>query len=57
MPDLIDYNMPLTTAYLKRMKMGCMNANEQVIAVVLDLSPVWGWGAIGQVPASLWDNP
>ncbi|KPP72224.1 hypothetical protein Z043_108797 [Scleropages formosus] len=29
-PDLIDYNMPLTTTYLKQMKLQCMSANEQV---------------------------
>ncbi|XP_063064737.1 nucleolar protein 4-like [Engraulis encrasicolus] len=28
-PDLIDYNMPLTATYLKQMKLQCMNANEQ----------------------------
>lgn len=29
-PDLIDYNMPLTTTYLKQMKLQCINNNEQV---------------------------
>ncbi|KAL7860053.1 hypothetical protein SRHO_G00152000 [Serrasalmus rhombeus] len=29
-PDVIDYNMPLTTTYLKQMKLKCMNNNEQV---------------------------
>ncbi|CAB1336309.1 unnamed protein product, partial [Coregonus sp. 'balchen'] len=29
-PDLIDYNMPLTTTYLKQMKLQCMSTNEQV---------------------------
>ncbi|KAG7472348.1 hypothetical protein MATL_G00107940 [Megalops atlanticus] len=29
-PDLIDYNMPLTTTYLKQMKLQFMNANEQL---------------------------
>lgn len=29
-PGLIDYNMPLTTTYLKQMKLQCMNNNEQV---------------------------
>ncbi|KAG5282039.1 hypothetical protein AALO_G00051580 [Alosa alosa] len=29
-PDLIDYNMPLTATYLKQMKLQCMNANEQI---------------------------
>uniref|UniRef100_A0A672L2E3 Nucleolar protein 4-like b n=1 Tax=Sinocyclocheilus grahami TaxID=75366 RepID=A0A672L2E3_SINGR len=29
-PDLIDYNMPLTATYLKQMKLQCMNTNEQV---------------------------
>ncbi|KAL1269943.1 hypothetical protein QQF64_032232, partial [Cirrhinus molitorella] len=28
-PDLIDYNMPLTATYLKQMKLQCMNTNEQ----------------------------
>ncbi|KAJ8360910.1 hypothetical protein SKAU_G00174350 [Synaphobranchus kaupii] len=28
-PDLIDYNMPLTATYLKQMKLQCMKANEQ----------------------------
>ncbi|XDV45763.1 hypothetical protein PO909_013796 [Leuciscus waleckii] len=28
--DLIDYNMPLTTTYLKQKKLQCMNNNEQV---------------------------
>lgn len=28
--DLIDYNMPLTTTYLKQKKLQCMNSNEQV---------------------------
>ncbi|XP_048839214.1 nucleolar protein 4-like b isoform X2 [Brienomyrus brachyistius] len=45
-PDLIDYNMPLTTAYLKQMKMGCMNTNEQdessVSSEDFDMSePAW----------------
>lgn len=31
-PDLIDYNMPLTATYLKQMKLQCMNTNEQVSA-------------------------
>lgn len=30
-PDLIDYNMPLTTTYLKQMKLQCINNNEQVL--------------------------
>ncbi|KAI4892932.1 hypothetical protein NFI96_014184 [Prochilodus magdalenae] len=30
-PDVIDYNMPLTTTYLKQMKMQCMNNNEQKV--------------------------
>lgn len=29
-PDLIDYNMPLTATYLKQMKLQCMTTNEQV---------------------------
>ncbi|KAJ8016821.1 hypothetical protein DPEC_G00011340 [Dallia pectoralis] len=28
-PDLIDYNMPLTATYLKQMKLQCMSANER----------------------------
>ncbi|XP_036801714.1 nucleolar protein 4-like [Oncorhynchus mykiss] len=28
-PDLIDYNMPLTATYLKQMKLQCMTANER----------------------------
>ncbi|XP_051281380.1 nucleolar protein 4-like [Dicentrarchus labrax] len=28
-PDLIDYNMPLTATYLKQMKLQCMNATER----------------------------
>lgn len=31
-PDLIDYNMPLTTTYLKQMKLQYMSTNEQVRA-------------------------
>ncbi|KAA0714079.1 Nucleolar protein 4 [Triplophysa tibetana] len=30
-PDLIDYNMPLTATYLKQMKLQCMTTNEQSI--------------------------
>ena len=29
-PDLIDYNMPLTATYLKQMKLQCMSNNERV---------------------------
>lgn len=29
-PDLIDYNMPLTATYLKQMKLQCINNKEQV---------------------------
>uniref|UniRef100_A0A665T6T8 Nucleolar protein 4-like b n=1 Tax=Echeneis naucrates TaxID=173247 RepID=A0A665T6T8_ECHNA len=29
-PDLIDYNMPLTATYLKQMKLQCMTATERV---------------------------
>ncbi|XP_062871085.1 nucleolar protein 4-like b [Trichomycterus rosablanca] len=28
-PDLIDYNMPLTTTYLKQMKLQCINNNNE----------------------------
>ncbi|XP_066558380.1 nucleolar protein 4-like b isoform X2 [Amia ocellicauda] len=28
-PGLIDYNMPITTTYLKQMKLQCMSTNEQ----------------------------
>ncbi|KAL4655352.1 nucleolar protein 4-like [Arapaima gigas] len=45
-PDLIDYNMPLTTTYLKQMKLQCMSANEQdessVSSEDFDMSdPTW----------------
>ncbi|XP_076859807.1 nucleolar protein 4-like isoform X1 [Brachyhypopomus gauderio] len=45
-PDLIDYNMPLTATYLKQMKLQCMNANEQdessVSSEDLDMAePAW----------------
>ncbi|XP_029107577.1 nucleolar protein 4-like [Scleropages formosus] len=45
-PDLIDYNMPLTATYLKQMKLQCMNTNEQDDSTVssedLDMSePTW----------------
>ncbi|TSW62382.1 Nucleolar protein 4-like [Bagarius yarrelli] len=46
-PDLIDYNMPLTATYLKQMKLQCMNTNEQdessVSSDELDMAePAWG---------------
>lgn len=31
-PDLIDYNMPLTATYLKQMKLQCMTTTERVSA-------------------------
>ncbi|XP_017566396.1 nucleolar protein 4-like b isoform X1 [Pygocentrus nattereri] len=45
-PDVIDYNMPLTTTYLKQMKLKCMNNNEQdessVSSEEFDMSdPTW----------------
>ncbi|XP_072537919.1 nucleolar protein 4-like isoform X1 [Salminus brasiliensis] len=45
-PDLIDYNMPLTATYLKQMKLQCMNNNEQdessVSSEDLDMAePAW----------------
>ncbi|XP_055787902.1 nucleolar protein 4-like isoform X1 [Salvelinus fontinalis] len=45
-PDLIDYNMPLTTTYLKQMKLQCMSTNEQdetsVSSEDFDMSdPTW----------------
>ncbi|XP_076131907.1 nucleolar protein 4-like b isoform X2 [Alosa pseudoharengus] len=45
-PGLIDYNMPLTTTYLKQMKLQCMNNNEQdessVSSEDFDMSdPTW----------------
>ncbi|KAI5095850.1 nucleolar protein 4-like isoform X2 [Silurus meridionalis] len=45
-PDLIDYNMPLTTTYLKQMKLQCINNNEQdessVSSEEFDMSdPTW----------------
>uniref|UniRef100_A0A8C2KSF2 Nucleolar protein 4-like b n=1 Tax=Cyprinus carpio TaxID=7962 RepID=A0A8C2KSF2_CYPCA len=44
--DLIDYNMPLTTTYLKQKKLQCMNNNEQddcsVSSEEFDMSdPTW----------------
>ncbi|XP_065142196.1 nucleolar protein 4-like b isoform X2 [Paramisgurnus dabryanus] len=44
--DLIDYNMPLTTTYLKQKKLQCMNRNEQdecsVSSEEFDMSdPTW----------------
>ncbi|KAL1249802.1 hypothetical protein QQF64_020807, partial [Cirrhinus molitorella] len=45
-PELIDYNMPLTTTYLKQKKLQCMNNNEQddcsVSSEEFDMSdPTW----------------
>ncbi|XP_030625316.1 nucleolar protein 4-like b [Chanos chanos] len=45
-PDLIDYNMPLTTTYLKQMKLQCVSTNEQdessVSSEDFDMSdPTW----------------
>ncbi|XP_066526670.1 nucleolar protein 4-like b isoform X2 [Hoplias malabaricus] len=45
-PEVIDYNMPLTTTYLKQMKLQCMNNNEQdessVSSEEFDMSdPTW----------------
>ncbi|KAG7323120.1 hypothetical protein KOW79_012822 [Hemibagrus wyckioides] len=45
-PELIDYNMPLTTTYLKQMKLQCINNNEQdessVSSEEFDMSdPTW----------------
>ncbi|XP_067096817.1 LOW QUALITY PROTEIN: nucleolar protein 4-like [Osmerus mordax] len=45
-PDVIDYNMPLTTTYLKQMKLQCMSTNEQdessVSSEDFDMSdPTW----------------
>ncbi|XP_051509686.1 nucleolar protein 4-like isoform X2 [Myxocyprinus asiaticus] len=45
-PDLIDYNMPLTATYLKQMKLQCMTTNEQdessVSSEDLEMAePVW----------------
>ncbi|KAF4078251.1 hypothetical protein AMELA_G00197110 [Ameiurus melas] len=45
-PDLIDYNMPLTTTYLKQMKLQCINNKEQdessVSSEEFDMSdPTW----------------
>ncbi|GAA6083076.1 nucleolar protein 4-like b isoform X1 [Tachysurus ichikawai] len=36
-PDLIDYNMPLTTTYLKQMKLQCINNNERVNLILRSL--------------------
>ncbi|XP_051963959.1 nucleolar protein 4-like [Xyrauchen texanus] len=45
-PDLIDYNMPLTATYLKQMKLQCMTSNDQdevsVSSEDLDMAePAW----------------
>ncbi|XP_036387307.1 nucleolar protein 4-like [Megalops cyprinoides] len=54
-PDLIDYNMPLTATYLKQMKMQCMSANEQdgssVSSEELDMSDPT-WISVDRVPVS-----
>ncbi|KAG7281077.1 hypothetical protein CRUP_027614 [Coryphaenoides rupestris] len=34
-PDLIDYNMPLTATYLKQMKLQCMTTNERTNPIFL----------------------
>uniref|UniRef100_A0A672ZFQ7 Nucleolar protein 4-like a n=1 Tax=Sphaeramia orbicularis TaxID=375764 RepID=A0A672ZFQ7_9TELE len=34
-PDLIDYNMPLTATYLKQMKLQCMTAPERVNSMLM----------------------
>ncbi|XP_077398676.1 nucleolar protein 4-like isoform X2 [Vanacampus margaritifer] len=46
-PDLIDYNMPLTATYLKQMKLQCMTATERDDSSVSSedmngAEPVWG---------------
>ncbi|XP_061076530.1 nucleolar protein 4-like [Conger conger] len=55
-PDLIDYNMPLTATYLKQMKLQCMNANEQDDSSVssgdLDMSDPPTWISVDHVPVS-----
>ncbi|XP_062397447.1 nucleolar protein 4-like [Sardina pilchardus] len=55
-PDLIDYNMPLTATYLKQMKLQCMNANEQddssVSSEDMDMAePAWVSAERAPVPA------
>ncbi|XP_012690400.2 nucleolar protein 4-like b [Clupea harengus] len=54
-PGLIDYNMPLTTTYLKQMKLQCMNNNEQdessVSSEDFDMSdPTWISAEHGPAP-------
>ncbi|XP_064160409.1 nucleolar protein 4-like isoform X1 [Anguilla rostrata] len=55
-PDLIDYNMPLTATYLKQMKLQCMNANEQDDSSVssgdLDMSDPPTWISVDHIPVS-----
>ncbi|XP_048097412.1 nucleolar protein 4-like isoform X2 [Alosa alosa] len=56
-PDLIDYNMPLTATYLKQMKLQCMNANEQddssVSSEDMDMAePAWVSAERAPIPAS-----
>ncbi|XP_076131620.1 nucleolar protein 4-like isoform X2 [Alosa pseudoharengus] len=55
-PDLIDYNMPLTATYLKQMKLQCMNANEQddssVSSEDMDMAePAWVSAERAPIPA------
>ncbi|KAM9475103.1 nucleolar protein 4-like isoform 2-T2 [Clarias gariepinus] len=54
-PDLIDYNMPLTATYLKQMKLQCMNTNEQdessVSSEDLDMAEP-AWGSTERAPAA-----
>ncbi|XP_060737485.1 nucleolar protein 4-like isoform X1 [Tachysurus vachellii] len=54
-PDLIDYNMPLTATYLKQMKLQCMNTNEQdessVSSEDLDMTEP-AWGSTERAPAA-----
>ncbi|KAF7695311.1 nucleolar protein 4-like [Silurus meridionalis] len=54
-PDLIDYNMPLTATYLKQMKLQCMNTNEQDESSVSSEDPDMAepaWGSTERAPAA-----
>ncbi|XP_057683679.1 nucleolar protein 4-like isoform X2 [Corythoichthys intestinalis] len=58
-PDLIDYNMPLTATYLKQMKLQCMTATERDDSSVSSedtdgAEPVW---AASRRPVAVADEP
>lgn len=46
MSGIIDYNMPLTSTYLKQMKLRVMNSQEQVSACAEGLNGAMGWGTL-----------